>query len=120
MKKNTEFAKHSKIIEKALRTSFSSPEIITALMDIISQTDNYIVATELLLGVYELPVLGDAHPKLAPAILHKYAVDYDKYTEMIRYSGMKPVRDEDGNETGVLEDYESSCTLKEWQAGSRW
>jgi hypothetical protein len=120
MKKNTEFAKHSKIIEKALRTSFSSPETISALMDIISQTDNYIVATEVLLGVYELPALGEAHPECAPAILHKYIVDYDKYTETIKYSGMKPVKDEDGNETGALEVYESTCTLKQWQTGSRW
>jgi len=120
MKKNTEFAKHSKIIEKALRTSFSSPETITALMDIISQTDNYIVATEVLLGVYESPVLGIAHAKCAPGIIHKYVVDYDKYTEVVKYSGMKRVRDEDGNETEVLEAYESSCTLKEWQNGSRW
>lgn len=120
MKKNTEFAKHSKIIEASLRTAFSNPQTISALMDIISQSDNYIVATEVLLGVYELPVLGEAHPKCASGILHKHITDYDKYTEMIRYSGMKPVKDENGNETEVLEAYESSCTLKEWQTGSRW
>lgn len=71
-----------KIIKLALETKFPNANLVD-LMDILNATGNAIVATEVLLGVYEEPNIPErALLYKTPAIF----VSFDKYKGSVRYS----------------------------------
>ncbi len=71
-----------KIIKIALATKFPNAKLEN-LIDVLNATGNVIVATEILLGIYEEPNIPEH------AILHKTLAifeSFDKYKDSVRYS----------------------------------
>lgn len=71
-----------KIIKLALETRFPGANLVD-LMDVLNATGNAIVATEILLGIYDEPSIPEhAIVYNTPATL----TSFDKYKEEVRYS----------------------------------
>lgn len=71
-----------KIIKLALEAKFPNVNL-TNLIDVLNATGNVIVATEILLGIYEEPNIPEH------ALLYKTRatfISFDKYKEEVRYS----------------------------------
>ena len=71
-----------KIIKLALETRFPGANLVN-LMDVLNATGNAVVATEILLGIYEEPNIPES------ALLYKTPaifVSFDKYKGSVRYS----------------------------------
>ena len=71
-----------KIIKIALEAKFPGIDL-TNLLDVLNATGNAVVATEVLLGIYEEPNIPEH------ALLYKTPatfVSFDKYKEEVRYS----------------------------------
>jgi len=111
----------NKIIKAALAAKFSASDADT-LLEVISNTDNPEVATELLLGIYEQPEINLAvHPNYEPNQQNKMFLRYDKWRDRVYYSYLyvRTSTDPDAD-APVPERREDTCSLKSWNTGSRY
>lgn len=79
-----------KITRLALSLKFNAGDI-DSVMEIIMATGNEIVATEILLGVYEAPEVAVIAPNTKYEA-NRRLVSYDKFKEEVKYS-YQPVRE---------------------------
>lgn len=102
-----------KITRLALSLKFNAGDI-DSVMEIIMATGNEIVATEILLGVYEAPEVAVIAPNTKYEA-NRRLVSYDKFKEEVKYS-YQPVRELSAWFLKEQEDLslENSVSQKNW------
>jgi hypothetical protein len=75
-----------KIIKAALTVKYPTASI-DALLEVVMATPNPQIATEILLDVYNYPIVTiEAHQKCRPDEANKIFISYDKWTDNVHYS----------------------------------
>jgi len=106
----------NKLIEKALSTKFNLADI-PALVELVEQSGNPLVATETLLGVYEQPQINELpHENCDPSYLDKKMISYDKWNDRIQYVAKRNTARGEGA-APVYEEQKSHCSRKQWNTG---
>lgn len=111
--------KMNKIIKAALEAKFVGMDV-SPVVDVINATPNPIVAAEILLGLYEQPVLPVTLPDTKTEVNRKI-IDYDRFKNEVKYSYNSReavevwVKKED-KESNNLPDYKSENLLKGYYA----
>lgn len=109
----------NKIIKAALEAKFVGMDV-SPVVDVINATPNPIVAAEILLGLYEQPVLPETLPDTKTEVNRKI-IDYDRFKNEVEYSYNSReavevwVKKED-KESNNLPDYKSENLLKGYYA----
>ncbi len=109
----------NKIIKAALEAKFAGMDV-SPVVDVINATPNQIVAAEILLGLYEQPVLPETLPDTKMEVNRKI-IDYDRFKNEVEYSYNSReavevwVKKED-KESNNLPDYKSENLLKGYYA----
>lgn len=75
-----------KIIRAALAAKYPNASV-NALLEVVMGTPNPQIATEILLDVYQYPVITtEPHENCNPSEANKVFINYDKWTDRVHYS----------------------------------
>lgn len=109
----------NKIIEVALKAKFTGIDV-NPILEIINATPNPLIATEILLGVYEQPVIPKTLPDTNTEV-NREVIGYDRFNNEVRYTYNRReatevwVKKED-KESNNLPDYKSENLLRGYYA----
>ena len=105
---------NNKIAGYALSKAFGKKA--TKFMELCVQTPNPETAVEILLDIYEEPIINaQPHEKCETHHIDKVFVSYNKWENRVYYKGMRNKNRKD--EPPAYEPVESYCTLKSWNQG---